>query len=236
MSWYNPKPPRNPLRLPRRVPKRTVPSYIGEPGLVGGWIFYNDTRGTLYDFSGEENHGDIAGAEWVDGSWGWALDFPGTDQYVEIPTFSEFSEFTVIVWSKHRSVSDGDMDDIFNLRQNNGVILRDEGDGNMYAYIYDGSWHSFSESISNDTWNMWTARYDGSVFEGFKNEPPSFGSYSTDAYTGRGTDNHAIGAAEPDLGNEYLDGVVALCWLYDVAKPNSFIEEVFRKTRGIFKV
>lgn len=233
---YNPVPKFRQRVQPKVQPKAVVPSYIGEPGLVGNWLFYNGAGDVLHDFSGYENHGDIIGPKWVDGSFGWGLDFDGVDDRVKLPTFPTFSEFTVIAWSKHRSVSDGDMNNIFNLRQNNGVILRDEGDGNMYAYIYDGTWTSFSESISNDTWNMWTARYDGSVFEGFKNEPPSFCSYSTDTYQGRGTDNHAIGAAEPHLGSEYLDGVVAFCWLYDVAKPNSFIDQVYQRTRGIFGV
>lgn len=165
---YNPVPKFRQRVQPKVQPKAVVPSYIGEPGLVGNWLFYNGAGDVLHDFSGYENHGDIIGPKWVDGSFGWGLDFDGVDDRVKLPTFPTFSEFTVIAWSKHRSVSDGDMNNIFNLRQNNGVILRDEGDGNMYAYIYDGTWTSFSESISNDTWNMWTARYDGSVFEGSK--------------------------------------------------------------------
>jgi len=236
-DWYNPAPPDAPLRNPRRTPKRVVPSYIGESGQVGNWLFYMGAGDKLYDFSGEGNHGDLINdPEWVDGSYGWALDFDGADDYVVFPSLSTFSEFTVIVWSRHHSVNDGDQDVDVNDRLNNGFVLRDDGDGTYAIYIYDGSiWQSISTSISNDVWNMWTLRYDGSVMEGFKNAPPSFDSLTT-AYDAKGSDNHAFGARAPDALSEYLDGEIALCWIYDVAKPDSFINKVFQRTRGLFGV
>jgi len=38
---FTPRPKFTPRRLPRRVPKVIVPSYIGESGQTGNWLFYN---------------------------------------------------------------------------------------------------------------------------------------------------------------------------------------------------
>jgi len=240
-NWYSPQLRGKPKRLPRRLPLKTIPSGLGDEGIVGSWLMcYMRGGDHLHDFSPYENHGTLTSANadrpiWVEGRWGWALDHDGVDDYVEIPTFSTFSEFTVIVWSKHRSVGDGDNDSDFTIRDNNGIIMRDEGDGSYSVYIYDGVWNSVSTDITNGVWNCWAARYDGSVFEGFKNGS-SFGTYSTTAYRAVGADIHGIGARAPTSPGEFLNGVVAIVWLYDKAKTDTYIDLMFQRTRSLFGV
>jgi len=235
--WYQPPPERLPIRLPRRTPKRTIPSYIGEPNLIACWLF-NYTRGRdLYDHSPSKNHGTLVrNPEWRSGSFGWGLYFDGTGPCVEVSALSgPMSEFTVIWWARHDSVSDGDVDNDFQFRLNNGLIAHDLGDGTEEFMLYDGAWNSISTTIENEAWVMWTMRYDGTDLEGIKNQPPSFDSVAS-GHTAQDSDCHAIGAAYPAFDTSYLDGMVALVWIYDVAKPDSFVERVFQETRGIFGV
>jgi len=45
------------------------------PGLVGYWTFDEGSGTTASDYSGNDNHGTITGAEWVTGQFGGALNF-----------------------------------------------------------------------------------------------------------------------------------------------------------------
>jgi len=232
MSQYSPEPKVEPVCTPRTTFVGSVNSYIGSEGLVGAWLLFSGGGRTAWDCSGEENHGSISGARWTDeGITSWALDF--TDDYVELPAFPTFSEFTAIIWSYHRSVNDGDTDTEFRLSEDNGIVLRDDGAGTEKVWIYDGGWTSVATSIANDTWNMWTERYDGATMTAFKNDA-SFGTYDTATYTGAGDGRRYIGCEEP--GRNELNGLVGMVWLYDVSKSDAFISEVYEETRKIFGV
>lgn len=200
---------------------------IGKEGLVLD-LLMNYTRGRdVYDHSDQKNHGTLNGPTWVDGPFGWMLSYDGADDYVDVPPFSTFDEYTIMVLAKHRSVNDGDIDDSVSFRENNAIIIRDEGDGSLYFYQKSaGTWYSGSTSISNDVWNLWTQRWDGSTVTGWKNDtnPVSFSVGSIDT-PGTGT---ALGC-NVGPGTEYLDGDQALAMVFDVAKPDSFIIDVARK-------
>jgi DNA-binding beta-propeller fold protein YncE len=57
---------------------------VAEKGLVGCWNFNEGTGNTVYDNSGNRNHGAIHGAAWTTGISGSALEFDGIDDYVEL--------------------------------------------------------------------------------------------------------------------------------------------------------
>jgi len=58
-------------------------------GIVFGmvlWLPMDEGSGdTVYDYSGEGNNGTIYGASWVDGKYGKALSFDGTNDYMTLP-------------------------------------------------------------------------------------------------------------------------------------------------------
>ena len=76
-----------------------------EPGLVGHWKF-NEGKGSIAsDGSGHNNHGNIYGAKWVEGKYGKALSFGGTNDYVRnfAPSgfnFAATNEITISAWFK----------------------------------------------------------------------------------------------------------------------------------------
>jgi len=56
-------------------------------GLVASWHFDEGSGTTAYDSSGNNNHGTLVnGPQWVDGKYGKALSFDGSDDYVDCGT------------------------------------------------------------------------------------------------------------------------------------------------------
>ncbi len=71
--------------------------------LVSYWDFNTGTGDTLYDKSGNGNHGIIIGATWVDGKEGKALNFDADSDFVDIPNIGGHTDFSFSVWVKVRS-------------------------------------------------------------------------------------------------------------------------------------
>lgn len=66
--------------------------YARTPGLVLDYDFSVGSGETLYDLSGNENHGRIHGAVWTQGRAGPTLRFDGQDDYVEVLPSSSLHE------------------------------------------------------------------------------------------------------------------------------------------------
>jgi len=74
-----------------------------DDGLVAEWHFDEGSGSVLVDSSGNGNDGVIHGATWVEGKYGNALSFDGTDDYVEVPYSSSLDitgAITAEVWVK----------------------------------------------------------------------------------------------------------------------------------------
>ena len=120
-------------------------------GLVGAWKFDEGSGNIAYDSSGNNNHGTIYGATWVDGKFGKALQFDGIDDYVNISASSSLD----IIPDKSITVSF-----LFNLRDISrayNVIVK-EGElaicVGTYLIFRDnrGNGLLVSTSLSNNTW------------------------------------------------------------------------------------
>jgi len=217
-------PPPTKRQIPSRLPHFKLPSYISTEGLVRCYLPYVGEGDTLEDYSESGEDGSIGtGVSWsYDPWWGWFLDFSGTTDYVDPPVFSNFDEYTVMVLTKHHSVSDGDEDTDIEIRYNNGIHMRDEGDGTYGFHHYDaaGTWSGPTTSISNDVWILVTQRCDGSTLTGWKNDSQEV-STTVDGVGDR-DENTTLGYSRSAAG-QALDGDQALVLVYDVAKPDSFI-------------
>jgi len=65
-----------------------IPSFsaINPDNITGMWLFNEGNGNTAKDSSGNKNDGKInGGVKWVDGKFGKALEFNGTDAWVEVP-------------------------------------------------------------------------------------------------------------------------------------------------------
>ncbi|MCF8231000.1 MAG: T9SS type A sorting domain-containing protein [Bacteroidales bacterium] len=67
----------------------TALSVSGQDGLVSYWSFDNIQSDTIFDYSGNANHGTNYGGEVVEGMKGNALEFDGETDYARIPENGE---------------------------------------------------------------------------------------------------------------------------------------------------
>jgi len=237
LSYYSPQPKQRPKRLPRRYPLKTIPSGIGDEGIVGNWLFYYLKGGDhLHDFSPENNHGTIYGAKWVDGRYGWALDFDGIDDYVSTPINpyeEEFTTVTLSVWFKRRSVDGGNpffqaYDGTnywgFNLNKNAYYIWK----------TYDGTVHGITTTIEAPL-NKWThlvGVFNGTSYILYENGE-EIATEEDSTFVNPNKEVH-IGYYPPN--DEYYNGTLGVFRIYKTAKSASWVEQRFERTRGIFGV
>ena len=73
-------------------------------GLVAFWRFDEGKGDRLLDASGNDNHGRIQGANWVEGRVGGGLRFDGADDYVDVSKSASLDsiskEITLMCWIK----------------------------------------------------------------------------------------------------------------------------------------
>jgi hypothetical protein len=94
-----------PIPVLRTIENKRVmtPDEIAADGCVLCLPMNEGAGSTVRDKSGYNNNGTIYGAMWVSGRYGYALNFDGVDDYVEIPhspSLSVVDELTILVWVK----------------------------------------------------------------------------------------------------------------------------------------
>jgi len=242
MSWYSPKPKQKPIRLPRRRPIKAVPSGIGDEGIVGNWLFYYLKGGDhLHDFSPEKNHGTINGAKWKDGRYGWALDFDGVDDLVKVPNDSSLdisNGFTVACWLYLRETG-ADAGHLLNwitkASSYEGFTFQLEDTNDLWHFIVgDGSaWSNVSGgTVSKYEWHYTVGTWATDNTQKLYIDGDSVASGSVSAVNSTGP--MQIGTGDPDWGDRYIDGIIALVRFYNVAKSGSWISRRFNRMKGIF--
>ena len=125
---------------------------------VGIWSFDDIAGGIAKDSSGNENNGEIQGATLVDGVVRKALNFNGSDDYINIPEtddfdFSKTNELTFMVWIKPANLTQGaNLLSINRYRFN----LYEEGQRFRFRAYTDGAnFDKYSNSNIMTTANEW---------------------------------------------------------------------------------
>jgi len=239
--WYNPQPKQRPKRLPRRYPLKTIPSGIGDEGIVANWLFYYLKGGDhLHDFSENGNHGDIKGAIWKDGSYGWSLDFDGAGDYVSLPlniNDASKEELTFTFWVNFDTLE----------RQNfygswdgsNAIEIRmEDTDGSLSFFTFDRSVYGILDTaytVSAGEWYFIVCVYDSSAgykiyVNGEQQASSSDTTFATD------TRKEFLGGHNADgaLARE-MNGKMTITRIYTMTKKSSWITRRFNRTKGIFK-
>jgi len=239
--WYNPLPKIEPRRLPRQLPKKVVPSYIGNEGLVADWLFYKGAGTKLHDYSGEENHGDIIDAVWEDGPYGWGLRFNNTSAYVDCgsPASLEPDYITIMAWINRDST--GERDDIVIKRDPSAV--RDVGygfdvlsdDSLEFFTNIGGDWSNTVSALTIGTgWTFVACYFDGS--DAFFRVNESTDTVASDVAGAMDYTGEPVHIGHDRYGGTYFGGSIKFVQIYGTAKPKSFLEEFFEQTREVFNV
>ncbi len=184
-------------------------------GLVGQWRLNEDSGSTAFD-----------SARFTDGQVNKGYQFDGSDDYVDIGSFSQFSSYSLSVWSKHDSVSDGDLDEIFALYSNNNIVLGDWGDG-AFQLHHDGT--NIQADVSNNVWNHWVGIWNGTQIFLYKNGVQVNSTSKSTIGTPSKTSDY-IGADAAD-NQRYFNGSIDDVRIYNRSLSATEIEELYNETQ-----
>ena len=140
-----------------------------------GWWKMDEGQGTsVYDWSGNGNNGTMTNmdgaTDWVAGKNNGALDFDGSDDWVDIPNVSQYfsgkSEVSVSLWVKNRNA--GQLKSILNFP--GGVIFSMEYfSGGTPAYIYFNNNNPTGVPITTNEWTHIVATFQNGTVKAYKN-------------------------------------------------------------------
>lgn len=158
---------------------------IGADNLVGWWKF-DESAGssTASDSSSQRRDGVLnnmdPGSVWVTGQIGNALDFDGTDDYVEVTSLPVGEAFTVMAWAKSDTTNWNNTGMILSARSGSGFIIHPTANSknvkyyiqsNVPGYTEVGSvtpsdiqiWHHYAFSYSGNTTQNYALYLDGEI-------------------------------------------------------------------------
>jgi hypothetical protein len=155
---------------------------IPDSGLLRRYQFNDDSDTTTAIDSEGSNDGTINGATYTtnaaEGSH--ALDFDGTDDYVSIPSFSQFGSYTIVSWLYKDTFNA--IENAWYFQENNAISFRtrDTTSGsraisNGIELVHnDGSTSFYVESEFNiGRWQMFAGTWDGSTLKLYRDESGS---------------------------------------------------------------
>jgi len=233
VNRYSPQPVVAPSRYPKRIPKRVVPSYIGEADQVLNLLMHEGTGDIVRDYSGQSNHGGVEGPKWTDeGIAAWALSFDGADDYVDLTGLTSTNKtYTLLMWSKSSMPDTSDW--ICTLDSESGrLIFAYQTTSTGIIGYYDGSWHDVG-----DTPNDGKPHHIGWVLDDGEGEGEIFidgGSIGTAPYTGVDIGGTVYMGRSTAATLNYYDGIYASGRLYESALSGSEINEHYEATKPLY--
>ena len=199
-------------------------------GLVGAWILNENSGNTVFDLSGNRNHGifgaGAASPTWISGRTGSALDFDGTNDYVEMSDYNflnGLNGFTISVRIKS-DISSADRT-IFSAVGNDNFILRYDsygtygGGSNVIQFQVNtiggeaGRLES-SDSVQTTNWQHIVGTWNGTnlslYLDGILDTP----TYNVGA-TGQTTGATECKLGESTLYGTFWDGIIDEGMIYN---------------------
>jgi len=215
--------------------------------LQGYWMFDEGTGTTVADSSGFGNHGTIMGAKWTaSGKFGYALEFDGTDDYVEINGYKGVlgtQSRTLTAWVKTGADRHMDIISWGNnsageqwLMSTTGVGSRSEPTGALRLDV-SGGYITGSTRVTNDQWHHVAAvlEDDGSadvsdVTLSVDGEPDPLTKVVPQAiHTTIGT-NVKVGASS-DGTDSFFKGSIDSVRIYERAVSGTEIRDISREVQ-----
>ncbi|MHC4557861.1 MAG: LamG domain-containing protein, partial [Planctomycetota bacterium] len=222
---------------------RTLPDMpITDPNLVGWWKLDEGQGTTVLDWSGHENRGTLNGPQWVDGYDVGAVEFDGTNDYVDLGTPSELhlpENYTYTAWFKVGRDINGDSgpqyilcigsrsDLVFGVEDGVGI----DGDLSLHYYDTVPGFHAIGvgQTVwSSDDWHMVAGTKDSAT--GHK---IYLDGELKNSDTNTNDDNHATSrmisiGARAWTGHQYFNGTIDDVRIYNKALTQDEIKQVMR--------
>ena len=207
--------------------------------MLGHWKLDEGSGTSASDSSGNQNHGTIYGASWVNGYTGKALSFDGTDDYVQILNeanfdFSNGDEITIEAWIKPTNIISNYNEIIVSKGQDDYpkhfrfyVTGTSSGSGKLGFLYWDTSntpqvYSSSNSLISNNNWYQVSFSYTYGTGSSAKlyvggNEVSGSWTNGNGNSASRNNNNPVMIGAEVNAGvNERFNGVIDEVKIYHI--------------------
>jgi len=206
----------------------------GNSPLKGSWHFDEGSGTTAYDNSGNGNNGTLYNSPaWVDGKFGKALSFDGSNDYLQTPIISNtLTDFTMEAWVKASSVPDDrrivmgsgwNYNDWYigiNLSSNTGAPAKKwlfwVAGNSQIAYL------AAPDEIVAGAWYYLVATYEGTTGKFYIN-----GNYIGSFTFTRKTDTNPFQIGRSYNG-EYFNGLVDEVRVYNRALTSEEVSDLYQ--------
>lgn len=148
---------------------------IDPESVVGVWLFDNDPKAGVKDYSGNGHDGVAKGSvKWVEGKFGEALEFPGASgNLVEIPHTPELNlvTFTIVAWYKGEATDSWQYlvskEIPHNSRNYSTGVQKDTGVMMTQITVGAEQWKTATGRtvLTDGEWHHMTGTYDGTFIQ-----------------------------------------------------------------------
>ena len=207
-----------------------------------GCVLYLPLDGNVYDKSGKGNNGTNHGASWINGKYGRALDFDGSDDYVEIPdddSLEPSDYITLAAWFKTEDYT-RDLQTLMMKWEGYNVCYRWSG---SQPYIWfelrgtDDVTRALIDSdivgewnIQNNTWYHVVAVYDGQYMKVYINGE-LYQSKNVGSFTIKGSGANLVLGQVSWLGERYLQGSLDEVIIFERALSEDEVKSLYAHGR-----
>ncbi len=201
----------------------------------GIWLLDEGDGDVANDSSGNENHGELQGCEWVDGPDGSALSLDGNNDRVIIPDSDSLyleEAWTITAWTFVNDSENG-YGHILGKRPAAGTVanyaFRTNSSGTGWeAYFardgWRGAWNQ--GQVEKDTWLYMTATYDGEDTITIYENGDEVSAVSGMGKPGPQNDTDVNIGGWTNNTSETLDGMLYEIALFDVALEEADINDL----------
>ncbi|HUU18755.1 MAG TPA: LamG domain-containing protein [Sedimentisphaerales bacterium] len=207
---------------------------ITDLGLLGWWKFDEGQGSVAFDWSGHSNHGTLVGGpQWVAGNIDGALEFDGTDDYVDLNDPLELQimgNITLAAWIKSDDVG-GERNIIakgYVFDPHGEIRLQLNGSNYNFGSLDSGGQHEVSDDSADADIGKWVhlaGTYDGSLWNLYRN-----GQLVNSAEDSVGAVPVAvgwsIGSRGGDMIDQLFDGLIDDVRIYNRALTQAEIAEI----------
>ena len=208
----------------------TISSNIFENGLIGYWTLDEGAGQTAQDASGNGHQGTISGATWTMGKVRGALDFDGSNDYVNVGAlpFNSFSSFTHSAWFKANTLNEYRR--IISTQYSGGDDIRLWVDGRtLYYSLDDGTVSQVTTSFSDSSsWHHVAGTFDGSkirlYLDGIEVGTPANDTFNFAGTNGTTYIGKQVGSSDSSI---HFAGLIDDVRIYNRALSDAEIQTLF---------
>lgn len=205
-------------------------------GLIGYWSLDDGGGSIAGDSSGNGKDGTLknmdAATDWVAGRYGGALEFDGTDDYVEIPDMDAVTDaaddvYTMSAWIKTSVASD--FLGVVETSRYNGIFLCSDGGWSVQSNGDNAGTCASGTRIDDGEWHHLVGVYkEGERYIGYEDGVEVFNVPTSDT-EGDNSELGRIGDRKP--GGDYFTGIIDDVRIYNRELSAGEVEALYETTQ-----